>query len=54
MGDYFKLLTTRMVWRGVLDPNDTIGLEPKVTLKGDALHSFTPKDTIIDEGDNVD
>ena len=33
MGDYFKILTTRMVWRGVLDPNDTIGLEPKVTLK---------------------
>ena len=54
MGDYFKILTTRMVWRGVLDPNDTIGLEPKVTLKGDALHTFTPKDTIIDEGDNLD
>lgn len=54
MGDYFKILTTRMVWRGVLEPNDTIGLEPKVTLKGPALHVFTPKDSTIDEGDNVD
>jgi len=54
MGDYFKILTTRMVWRGVLDPSDTIGLEPKVTLKGSALHVVMPKDSTTDESDNIE
>ena len=54
MGSYFKLLSTRMVWRGVLDPADTIGLEPKVTLKGYALHMFAPKDSIPAERENAD
>jgi hypothetical protein len=54
MGDYFKILTTRMVWRGVLEPADTIGLQPKVTLKGQALHVVMPKDTMTDETDNTE
>jgi hypothetical protein len=54
MGDYFKILTTRMVWRGVLNPSDTIGLEPKVTLKGTAMHTFLPRDSTIEETDNVE
>ena len=54
MGDYFKILTTRMVWRGVLEPADTIGLQPKVTLKGSALHVVMPKDTATDETDNTE
>jgi hypothetical protein len=51
MGDYFKILTTRMVWRGVLEPADTIGLAPKVTLKGSALHVVMPKDSVTEESD---
>jgi membrane peptidoglycan carboxypeptidase len=54
MGDYFKILTTRMVWRGVLNPSDTIGLQPKVTLKGSALHVVMPKDSVTDESDGTD
>lgn len=54
MGSYFKLLTTRMVWRGVLAPEDTVGLEPKVNLKGFALHSFTLRDTVPQENEGSD
>ena len=54
MGSYLKLLTTRMVWRGVLAPEDTVGLEPKVSLKGFALHMFTPRDTIPQESESLD
>jgi hypothetical protein len=43
-----------MVWRGVLEPADTIGLQPKVTLKGQALHVVMPKDTMTDETDNTE
>jgi hypothetical protein len=46
MSGYFKILTTRMVWRGVLSPADTIGLEPKVSLKGSALHMIVPMDSV--------
>ena len=54
LGSYFKTLTTRMVWRGVLEPSDTIGLKPEVTLKGSALHMVLPKDNPPVEGDETE
>jgi hypothetical protein len=54
MGSYFKTLTTRMVWRGVLDPSDTIGLRPIVSLKGPALHVVSPRDSIAVENETND
>ncbi len=53
-GNYFKILAERMVWRGVLEANDTIGLKPQVTLKGYALHVVLPKDSVVEEGDATD
>jgi hypothetical protein len=54
LGSYFKTLTTRMVWRGVLEASDTIGLKPEVTLKGNALHLVLPKDSTPPESDETD
>lgn len=54
LGGYFKTLTTRMVWRGVLEQSDTIDLKPEVTLKGNALHLVLPKDSMLPEGDETD
>jgi hypothetical protein len=54
MADYFKILSTRMVWRGVLNPSDTVGLAPKVTLKGAALHVILPKDSTVEEPDETE
>jgi hypothetical protein len=54
MSDYFKILSTRMVWRGVLNPSDTVGLAPKVTLKGAALHVILPKDSTVEEPDETE
>lgn len=54
MSDYFKILSTRMVWRGVLDPSDTIGLAPKVTLRGFALHMVQPRDTVLSQPEDTD
>ena len=54
MDGYFKILSERMVWRGVLNPSDTVGLVPKVTLKGSALHVVQPSDTVPSESEEVD
>ena len=54
LGSYFKTLTTRMVWRGVLEPSDTVGLKPEVTLKGNALHMVLPKDSTPVESDETE
>ncbi len=54
LGSYFRILTERMVWRGVLNPSDTIGLQPKVTLKGAALHTIIPSDSLPDTEDTTE
>ena len=54
MDGYFKILSERMVWRGVLNPSDTIGLVPKVTLRGSALHVVQPRDTVPAETEDTD
>ena len=45
LAGYFRIISTRMVWRGVLNPSDTVGLEPKVTLRGPAKAFFNSSDS---------
>jgi hypothetical protein len=52
LSNYFKILTERMVIRNVLNPADTIGLRPDVTLRGAALRMVVPGDSIPTENDN--
>lgn len=49
LSGYFKILSERMVWRGVLNPEDTVGLVPRLTLKGPAKHVVLPQDSVREE-----
>lgn len=54
LNSYFKIISERMVWRGVLNPSDTVGLTPQVTLHGPALRMVTPRDSVLSEPDETD
>lgn len=46
LNDYFKILSQRMLYKGWLTANDTIGLKADVKLKGAALHFILPNDSL--------
>ncbi len=46
LSGYFKLVSTRMLSKTWITPLDTLGLQPAVQLKGDALKFVIPVDTI--------
>ena len=46
LNDYFRILSQRMLYKGWLTANDTIGLKADVKLKGAALHFILPNDSL--------
>lgn len=47
LSSYFKILSGRMVYKGRISPQDTVGLTTNVKLTGPALRMVVPSDSVL-------